>query len=70
MSKTWQAMRSACHSSDTLCKSLRDSPLLEWFAASFTSRIILVVMRRVVMDISTLGIDLSKTTFHVMGFNV
>src|ERR1017187_9456526 len=44
-------------------------PLLEWPAACFTGRTILVGRRRFIMDIYTLGIDRSKTTFHVIGFN-
>jgi transposase len=43
-------------------------PLLEWSAACSTGRAILVV-RRFTMEISTIGIDLSKTTFHVIGLN-
>jgi transposase/transposase InsO family protein len=62
----WQSDASQGHGK---VESKERFPLLEWSAASSTRRIILVGMRRLVMDISTLGIDLSKTTFHVIGFN-
>ena len=49
-------------------ESKQHFPLLEWSAACSQLRAILVG-RRVFMEISTLGIDLSKTSFHVIGLN-
>ena len=43
-------------------------PLLEWSAACSTRQAILVG-RRFIMEISTIGIDLSKTSFHAIGLN-
>ncbi len=44
-------------------------PLLEWSAVCFRNGWAILLCRRLTMEIATLGIDLSKTTFHIVGLD-
>ena len=50
-------------------ESKQPFPLLEWSAVCFRDGWTILLGRRLTMEIGTLGIDLSKTTFHILGLD-